>query len=189
MKSIVSICLVLLFPFFAFTQEKVSPAKAAELSVHRVERLVILKKIPQSFLDHLIEIRLTETSDESQPFVSEFFLESTENKTANLRIWMDNSGKAIKHELVSESLSPSPFTWPNKDSATLLEEGLHFVLEGWAQHPEVKIYFDKFESIALKPKLDGEILTAEFTVSAVGVSQKLHIFLKDDGTFISYELR
>lgn len=187
MKFIFS--LVLLFGSNIFAQESVSRAKATELSVHRIERLVILKKIPETFLNHISKIVLTKESNGEIAFKSFVFLENKNVASANLEINMDDQGKTISHQVVSENVSPDAYFWPQKDSATLIEDALHFVLEGWVEHSEVKIYFDQFESIELTKFESSSDLVAHFIVTATNTQKKLHIYLKPDGTFLSHELK
>lgn len=190
MKMLLS--LMLFFGSSVFAQEEqetVSRAKATELSVHRVERLVILKKIPEVFLNHITKIILSPQTENEIAFKATVFLENKSQLTPNLEINMNDQGKTISHQLISDEVSADAYSWPQKDSATLIEDALHFVLEGWVEHSEVKVFFDQFESIEVFKIDSNDDLVAHFIVTATETQKKLHIYLKPDGTLISYELK
>lgn len=191
--------LILAASFFAaltaFAHEEdpnaVAIAKATELGVHRIERLVILKKIDPMFADSLAIMRAERTGDSTQPYrVEAEALPDAHGKSSRVQMLSDSAGKVLSYT-VSETFVPAaPVAWPILDAATLMEEGLHFVLDGWVTHPEVKPFFLGLTSISMRAGTDeAGHLIALFEVTSDDDPRVLHIALNADGSFRNYELK
>ena len=169
----------------------IAVSKAVELGVHRIERLVTLKKIDEAFRLHLIGLGAELSQENGATYkVHGYMAPGADGKSTTITLWMDNQGKTLAYNVTAASAPSNPFSWPTKDSVTLMEEGLHFVLEGWAQHPEVKSFYTGLQTISLTPVRDGQgNIQAQFKVTSDDTPQTLFINLKTDGTFLSYEVR
>jgi hypothetical protein len=189
------VAIMILVSNFTFASEPpagtVAIAKATELAVHRIERLVILKKIDAIFQTGLIGLRAEPSSENGATYkVVGYVASGADGKSLSITLWQDNQGKTLAYNVTPGPLPTNVFTWPEKDSSTLLEEGLHFVLEGWAQHPEVRAFYTGLQSIALTPAKDAAgNLMAQFKVTSTDDGRTLTINLKPDGTYLSYDLR
>jgi len=166
-------------------------SKATELGVHRIERLVTLKKIDEAFRNHLIGLRAERSSENGATYiVYGYVAPGSDGNSLAITLWMDNQGKTLAYNVLQAGLPANPFVWPVKDAATLMEEGLHFVLEGWSQYPEVKAFYSGLQSISMNPAQDAQgNLLAQFKVTSDDDTRTLIINLKADGTFVSHELK
>lgn len=180
---------------FAFAHDEIpgviAISKATELAIHRIERLVTLKKIDLAFRNHLVSLTSESSTENGATYkVYGFVSPDVDGKSSVITLWMDNNGKTLSYNVTAEKMPANPFTWPSKDSATLFEEGLHFILDGWTQYPEVKAYYVGLKTIAMQPAYDekGELF-ADFVATSDDDERVLNIRLKPDGTFVSYSLK
>lgn len=187
---------LMLFNVNAFAHDEPLPgtiaiSRATELAVHRIERLVILKKIDAVFLTALVGLRAETSSENGATYkVSGYVAPGADGKSLSITLWQDIQGKTLAFNVAQASLPVSPFTWPTKDSVTLMEEGLHFVLEGWVQYPEVKAFYTGLQTIDLAPVQDAQgNLLAQFKVTSHEDARTLTILLKSDGSFVSHEIK
>lgn len=166
-------------------------SKATELAVHRIERLVTLKKIDETFRTQLIGLRAERSQENGATYkVVGIVSPASNGKSSAITLWQDNNGKTLAHSVDQQSAPANPFSWPDKDPVSLMEEGLHFVLEGWAKHPEVKAFYTGLESISLRPVQGarGELI-AQFQVKSDDDARTLIINLDSGGRFLSHELK
>lgn len=167
-------------------------AKAAELSVHRVERLVTLKKIEEAFLSKFIGVEI-EALKQAKPTDPAFKATASQvpgpdGKQSKVEILMDGAGKALSHTVLPGTEATAAPRWPEKDPVTLAENAMHVVLDG-KNDPKFKPYFDGFKSIELSQDRDGTGQTiARGKMKAVGVAKVLEVVLKTDGTVISSQM-
>lgn len=168
----------------------VAIAKATELGVHRIERLVTLKKIDPMFQSHLYAMKAERTTESGAAYkVYGYVQPDANNQASTITMLSDAQGKVLSYT-VSQTFQPAnPVSWPDKDALTLTENGLHFVLEGWVQHPEVKAFFLGLSSITMRAVNAGGTLLAEFAVTSDDDAHTLIVRVKADGTFHSYEMR
>lgn len=165
--------------------------KAVELGVHRIERLVTLKKIDPMFINSLVGLRAERTNDSATPYkIFGFAQPDANNQSSTIIMLSDANGKVISHSLGPIFQPANPVQWPEADAGTLMEDALHFVLEGWVKNPEVKPFYLGLNSIAMTSALDpsGKLI-ALFAVTSDDDTKTLYIRLKTDGTFISHEIK
>ena len=55
----------------------------------------------------------------------------TDAKSAQLEILMDDQGKTLSFRVIPGTASVNAPKWLDKDSVTLTENSLHYVLDGW----------------------------------------------------------
>lgn len=166
-------------------------SKATELGVHRIERLVTLNKIDPMFITSLTGLKAERTDDITTPYkIYGFVTSDSNNQSSTITMLSDPKGKVISHS-VSDIYQPAtPVNWPEKDAVTLIEDALHFVLEGWVQYPEVKAFYLGLMSISMTPDQDAQgNLIASFQVTSDDDARILYIRLKTDGTLISHEIK
>jgi hypothetical protein len=195
MKSMIVMAAVALFGFNSFGHDEipgqVAISKATELGVHRIERLVTLKKIDETFQTALVAMKAERTTENGAVFkVSGIQAPGADGTASVVTLWMDGVGKTLSFTVTPGAAPANPVQWPAKDAVSLVEEGLHFVLEGWAQHPEVKAFYTGLQSITLAAVQDaqGQML-AEYKVTSDDDTKTLTIQLKPDGTFVSYDIK
>lgn len=165
-----------------------SSAKIAELSSHRVNRLVDLGKISADFSKKLEKIEVTAVSDGPVAFKSR--VSQTQPPTGlpiQLELSFDQAGKPLAFQVIAGGVAGVDPQWPDKDPATLTENALHYVLENTA-NPKVKQFFDGLTGYTLvKGDLNGALVGRAQVMSSL-TTEKLNIYVKLDGTFISAEI-
>lgn len=175
--------------------EAISLSKAAELSCHRIERLVTLKKIDESFMNNLGTVSVT-AQKQAQPTDPAFkvmisLYPGADGKSAQLQLLMDDQGKTLSFNVIAGPVSANPPKWQDKDSVTLAENSLHYVLDGWqTSNPNVKPFFTDMKSLRLSQIVDasGQTLSKTEFLSNL-VTTTLEVYLKLDGTFVSAQIK
>jgi len=173
------------------TTDAVVISKALELGVHRIERLVTLKKIDPMFVNSIYALRAERSGDATKPYVIHGYVTpDTSNQSSTISMVTDTTGKVVSHTVGKIYQPANPVSWPEKDAVTLIEDALHFVLEGWATYPEVKAFYLGLTSITMTAAQDAQgNPIAAFAVTSDDDARTLHVFLKTDGTFISHEIK
>lgn len=193
MKKITLVTMLILGAQTSLAQAaNIALAKAAELSVHRVERLVTLKKIEEPFMSKFsgVEIEALKQSKPTDPAfkATASQVAGPDGKQSKVEILMDGAGKALSHTVKPGTEATTAPRWPEKDPVTLSENAMHVVLDG-KNDPKFQPYFDGFKSIELSQDRDATGQTiARGKMKAVGVEKTLEVLLKTDGTVISSQL-
>lgn len=167
----------------------VTSAKVIELSAHRIDRLVTLGKIDASFLKNLEKMEVTVVQNQSPVYykVRVSQTQPAQGAPLQLDISYDDDGKPLSFEVLSGGLAGSDAGWTDKDAGSLAENALHYILEN---NTDAKVaLFDKaLSSFTLtKGTLNGEIIARGQVLSSL-TPDKLNIYVKLDGTFISAEV-
>lgn len=171
-----------------------SLAEAAELSLHRIERLVDIKKIDKSYRDQLqrVEIvRLTPSVASDPVFKAVGTQVAGQDGTYNqIDIFMDANGKAIP--LDPAHLHPgapafNPPVWPDKDAVTLLENSIHYI-ENNKTNSTIKPFFDGMSSLVLSQISNGGNTFAQVLIKSGLTSVTLTVILSLDGNVVSTAL-
>ena len=171
---------------------KLSLAKAAELGAHRVERLVTLRKIDETFLNKFQSIEvvaLTQAVPTDPAFKATVGqVPGPDGTQSILEIFMDGAGKALSNTVKMGTEATTAPRWPEKDPVTLTENALHVVLEG-INDPKIKPYYTGFKSLTVSQDRDATGQTiARFRLQSKEVAKVLEILLKTDGTVISQQI-
>lgn len=172
---------------------KVTLAKAAELSLHRLERLVILKKVDLNFQDKFkyIKIRPLESNPEDIAFHSDLqqYPDSAGEKST-LSIFMNEDGKTLKHTVSAKGVAAQTPSWPDKDPVTLSENALHFVLEeGEKGTQSILPFYNALNYLEINQlkEADGSI-KALVKMKSSRSSNVLEVKMNADGTFNSHQI-
>lgn len=168
-----------------------SLAEAAELSLHRIERLVDIKKIDKSYRDQLQEVsivRLPQSVSSDPAFKAVGSQVSGQDGTRNqIDIFMDANGKATP--LDPSHLHPgapafNPPVWPQKDAVTLLENSIHYI-ENNKTDGAIKPFFDGMTGLTLSQVMNGGTPVAKVSVKSSLATATLIVLLSLDGNVIS----
>lgn len=164
MKTLV----VLLTSYFvstsAFADEL--PAAVAELAVHKIEKLVLTKKIEKTYGTNLQAITLeplTQSAATDPAYKTTGFQVPAEDQTKKgIELLMDKDGKTLSYSLISGGDSKDPTKWPQKDSISLIENALHCVQgeimgsdTACKNSTDLPIYARSFKDLILLPNLDS----------------------------------
>lgn len=170
--------------------ENVSPAKAAELGLHRIERLVTLHKIDESYVNFFYSIGVQKLSP-AQPAdpafkVSGLQAPSLDGKNNEVDIMMDATGKALSNS-VKEGFSPAnPPRWAEKDALSLGENSFHYVIDNAPTKPELKPFNLSFSNMVLTQMQNAQGQTvSRATFRSTESAQVLDVILNLDGSFAS----
>lgn len=191
MKFLTIFCLFNINYFSHAADPEVSISKATELAVHRIERLVTLKKLDPIFLLAITSLEPSITTENSAKYkIIASLIANDEGSQHSVTLWQDKAGKTLLNETNNYKDPQNYFIWPDKDAATLMEEGLHFILEGWVKNPEIKVFFEDLKKITLTNYLDNKNqLFAKFVATSNSTKDELIYYLKTDGTFVSFEIK
>lgn len=166
-----------------------SSAKAAELAAHRIDRLVATGKIDASFLKNVETIQVAVVEDQAPVFykVRVSQTQPAQGKPMQVEISLDEDGKPLASQVLPGGVAGADAGWTGKDAVSLSENALHYVLEN---SKDAKIApFDKGLTafVLTKGTLNGETVARGQITSSL-TSEKLNVYLKLDGTFISAEV-
>ena len=167
----------------------VSSAKVAELTAHRIDRLVALGRIDVTFLKRLDRVDVTPLT--SGPAAFKVIASQTRpadgSQPLQLELSFAADGRALSYQIVAGGTSGVDPSWPDKDAATLTENTLHYVLDN-ATDTKVKKFFDGLTTFTLvKGDLNGTVV-ARGQILSSQTSEKLNVYVKLDGTFVSAEI-
>jgi hypothetical protein len=178
----------LMISSMAFAQS-IAVSKAAELTAHRLDRLVVTGKIDAGFTKNLQ--RFDVTVDASQPPV--YFkvrvsqVAPAQGAPLQLDLTFDQMGRPLSYKVVAGGFAGPDSAWPDADSVTLRENALHHMLE-MASDIQMKPFYEGLTSLTLtKGTLAGKtVARAQATSSAI--AQKMNVYINLDGSFNSMEV-
>ncbi len=164
----------------------VTLAKAAELTAHRLDRLVTLGKIDASFLKKLEKIEVAVAQNQAPVYFKARASQTqpASGKPMQVDISFDQDGKPLAYQLVAGGTAGPEAGWADIDSVTLAENCLHYILENNGD-TKVALFDKSLSSLTLtKGTLNGATIARGQAVSSL-TSEKLNIYLNLDGTFVS----
>ena len=169
--------------------EGASRAQAAELSLHRIERLVTLKKVDAAYANAFSKLELADApvgNAEGAKFQSTAWqYPAMANQSASLRLLMDSSGKTLRYEVITGQAPAQALTWPDKDPVTLAENSLHY-LESMTAKPEYDVFSDSLASLTVTQSTNASgAVVAVIDITAKETSKILRVVIKADGSFES----
>jgi hypothetical protein len=191
-KMILSLILSLsILPSFA--NDSSSQARIAELAAHRIEKLINLKKIDSSFSSKIqflgVEKLAQNTATDPSFLVTVSQFAGTDGTKNQVELYMDDQGKTLSFKVNTGASAQNAPAWPNLNPSSLIENSLHFLLDHGADKADLKPFFDGLLSLELKKvTVNGQDL-ALFEMHAKDTQQVLNVFLKLDGSFLSYEIK
>jgi hypothetical protein len=164
MKTLVVLLSSLFASTIAFADEL--PAAVAELAVHKIEKLVLTKKIEKTYGTNLQTISLeplTQSAPTDPAYKTTGFQVPAEDQTKKgIELLMDKDGKTLSYSLISGGDSKDPTQWPQKNSISLIENALHCVQgeiigsdTACKDSPDMPIYARSFKDLILLPNLDS----------------------------------
>lgn len=200
MKSFKSILVVgfLMFQMTgvnAWAAGPVTQAKAAELTLHRIERLVVLKKIEEAFQNKLHSLKLERIDHQGvdQPALKATVYQgpAADGSQRAVEVILTEEGRALSHAVVAGGGEPKDApTWPDKDPATLAENALHHVLDNAGSDPKLADFNQGFTRLTLVQVIapPGSLRLAEVVIEAKAGEPVLKINLRADGTVETAEI-
>lgn len=187
MKKLFIILSAISLSFSALAQT--SKASIIELSVHRIDRLVTLKKIDATFLTNLEKVELSLVLNQPPYFYRSIVSQTqpTQGLPIQLEILFDQNGAPLTYKVIPGGTAGADIVWPDKNSATLSENSMHEVLEN-PTDARIAPFFNGATSFTLsKTTLLGKDVSRGQITSSL-TNSKLNVYLNLDGTFISTEV-
>lgn len=174
---------------FAQTSPGVVKAKVAELTAHRIDRLVSLSKIDGSFLTKTAKMEVAVVQNQAPAYykVRVSQTQPASGDAIQMDVVYDSNGKPLSYNVLPGG-NPGPDEgWTGTDAVTLLENGLHYVLENGEKDTKVKPFNTALTTITLaKGQLDGKVV-ARTQMKSSESNLTLNVYLNLDGTFILAE--
>jgi hypothetical protein len=188
MKKLFLAALIAVSPLSAFAQ--VTTAKVAELTAHRIDRLVQLKKIDATFNTKLETLEVQAVNGPAPVAFRSVVSQTMPPQGAPLQVELlfDAAGKPLSFKAIAGGVAgPDPGYNGGKDAVSLLENSLHEVLEN-ATDAKIAPFYNGLATVTLtKGKLSGmDVSQAHITSSAT--TSKLNVYLMLDGMFMSSEV-
>lgn len=172
----------------AHDNSTISTAKIAELSAHRVDRLVTLGKIDAAFVSKIERIEVV--AGGMAPVAYKAVVSQTHPQSGTplqLELQFDHDGKPLSFKVLSGGTAGADMQWTPKNAGELIENGMHYVLEN-AADATVAPYFKDFSSLVLvKGTLVGKAV-ALVQVAASSQAKRLNIYVNLDGSLNSVEV-
>lgn len=185
MKFVVLFASVILGSQMAFAQA-VTKAKIAELSAHRIDRLVTLGKIDGAFLKRIEKIEVTDMSGPAPVAFKSVATQTlpTSGSAIQLELQFDKDGKPLSFKVSTGGIAGADLGWTPKNAGELIENGMHFVLDN-STDATVAPFFNDFSSLDLiKGTLAGKDV-AQIQVQSSALKQKLNVYVNLDGSLNS----
>lgn len=166
--------------------------KAAELSLHRLEKLVILRRIDPSFLTASTSVTLEAPRTEDPYYIAKIAqVPGADGTRKVLEVQLDFEGRVLRHSVAAGAESVGAPVWPDKDPVTLMEYALHCVVGELIGTSTVcadrmailEPYLNGFKALTLAPVLgaDGVPTGAVVTLEAEGVEKALKVRFQVNG--------
>lgn len=176
----------------AFAQEAapgIVKAKAVELTAHRVDRLVSLNKIDSSFLAKSAKMEVTIVQNQAPAYykVRVTQTQPASGEAMQMDVVYDGNGKPLSYAVLPGGSAGPDEGWSGVDAITLMENGLHYVLENGEKDANVKPFYTALTTITLaKGQLSGKTV-ARTQMKSSESALTLNVYVNLDGTFISAE--
>ena len=203
-KTIIMVNIVLagvVCSLFAHEDHELSRAAVVELALHRLEKLVNLKKIDASFQSKLKSLTLSalpKTNPKDPGFYAVIEQYPAEDGTKNqLELWFVDKDLPPRweHKVTLGGVAQGAPSWPDRDAVTLAEMAFHYLLDEWEGNPELAPYNKRVEEVTLLPGVNsaGEaVAQVDLKISKENQEASepalLRILVKLNGEFDSYVL-
>ncbi len=148
--------------------EETTRARAAELALHRIEKLIILKKIDPTYGTASNQLTLSLNPQESDLPLGTFFradlsqVPAQDSTQKTVKLYMDANGKTLLHKPIDGGEALTPPIWPAKDPISLMEVAMHCVQaeiiennRSCTDHPDLPAFNINFLSLVLTQLIDA----------------------------------
>lgn len=188
MKKIFLAAMIAVSPLTVFAQ--VTAGKVAELSAHRVDRLVQLKKIDATYTSKLQTVQVQAVNGPAPVAFRSVVSQTTPAQGAPLQVELlfDAAGKPLSFKEIPGGVAgPDPGYNGGKDAVGLFENSLHEVLEN-ANDPKIAPFNDGLISVTLRKVKSGGMEMSQAQILSSTTTSKFNVYLMLDGMFMSSEI-
>lgn len=196
MKAISGLFFVIGISIFALNAKAATPGAAGELGLHKVDRLITLKKVMPSFAGQSVLLEVTSSASGFNVNVSQG--QASDRSARMVMMNSDKDGKVLTYMEMGAKDPASPINFPAKTALTLLEYGMHCA-EGevigdsdkCAKFANAKLYNDHFISATLTETKDssGKVIGGEVSIKGDGLPKAMTVTLASDGSLIDVSER
>ena len=165
----------------------IAKAKVAELTAHRIDRLVSLNKIDNLFLTKTAKFEITVVQNQAPAYfnVRVYQTQPAQGEAVQMDIVYDNNGKPLSFNVLPGGTAGPDEAWEAVDAITLLENGLHYVLENGEKDAKVKPFYTALTTISLSKGQSNGKSIARVQMRSSESPLNLNVYLNLDGSFIS----
>jgi hypothetical protein len=172
---------------------RISTGNAGELGAHRIEKLVLLKKIPNSFTSQFkgLEVKSITPGGVGLPsFEIVGSIEADAGKVATkVSVILDENGKAVSEAVSSGSAATKPTVWSGNDPLTLTELSVHHLEHLMTTDAKVAPFYNGMKAMRISAMGAGPGMMAMVEVVSNLTAQTLTLSLKTDGSLINYQIK
>ncbi len=169
---------------------RISGGNAAELGAHRIEKLVLLKKIPAAYQAQFkgLEVRQIMPGGVNQPsFEIIGSQEADAGKSANkVSVILDENGKALSNTVAAGQTAKSPTVWAGKDPLTLTELAVHHIEHMMPSDKKLSPFYAGMKGLRISQMQHGSHTMAVVEFVSELTKEKLVMNLNTDGSLIDY---
>ena len=173
--------------------ETMSQSKAIELSLHRIERLVALKRIDATFLTQLkglnVKTLAHQTPEQPSYQVQALQVEGADHTQKTLQIIFDQDGHYLSHTVIAGTESASVPQWGDKDSVGMMETAMHWILDNPEHRADVSEFDKKATQVSLTPATSAAGVKLGYVDVVIAANQPtLRVRVKLDATLDGSEI-
>jgi len=190
MKTTLSL-LVFGIALYGSSSNAATPAEAAELGVHKIDRLLTLKKIDPSFATQFVSLSATATTTGFDVMGMEGA--APDGSARMISMSAGNDGKILTYMQMGTKDPITLIALPGKNALTLMELSMHCVegeliagSKACSEYTDAKLYNEHFKSAALSVKKDAadKIIGADVAIQGDGLAKTLIVSFANDGSLI-----
>jgi hypothetical protein len=186
--KITMLTILMVFASIKSFADTMAMARVAELTAHRIERLISLGKIDASYSTRTENIEITAAGP--APVAFKALVSQTkplQGAPLQIEILFDGAAKPLSFNVIPGGIAGSDPLWTDVNAVSLFEEALHEVLEN-AENIQFAPFYANLTSVKLTKEFSNNMVVARAQVSSSETAAKLNIYFKLDGTFVSSEL-
>jgi hypothetical protein len=188
MKNLILAMAMALAPMSAIAQN-VTSAKIAELTAHRIDWLVTLKKIDATFNSKLEKVEVSAAGPAPVAFRS--LVSQTQPAQGNpiqVELLFDVTGKPLSFQVLPGGVAgPDPMFNGGQNAVSLFENSLHYVLDN-AKDKQIAPFYNGLTSVTLVKGKLGSMDVSQAHILSTATTSKLNVYLMLDGMFMSSEV-
>jgi hypothetical protein len=188
MRKLVLALAIAIGPLAAFGQNA-SAGKIAELTAHRIDRLIALNKIDATFGSKLEKIDVSTAGPAPVAFRAiASQTQPAQGMPFKVELLFDTAGKALSFQVLpGGTAGPDPGFNGGQNAVALFENSLHYLLDN-ATDKKVAPFYNGLTSVTLSKGKLGSMDVSQAHIISSATTSKLNVYLMLDGMFMSAEI-
>jgi hypothetical protein len=171
---------------------RISTGNAAELTAHRIEKLVFLKKVDLTFQTQFrgLEVRSITPGGVGVASFEVIGSQAADQglEAAKISVILDETGKALSNEQAGTAAKSLP-VWKGKDPLTLTELSIHLIEHLMPKDKAVVPFYSDMKAIRISQMEMGTSTMTTVEVVSNVTTKKLSLDIGLDGTLGSYQIK